>query len=354
MAQDSIFYLDPQPTQGPRNIAAWLATNGDQPPRKAALALSALLCIQAWNPPDPAPLQKAVQIAPLTLKYGDQPPIKGQLTRVERQLKRMAWEPPDPMPLQKRVQIAPLTLTYGDQPAPNRLRRFVAIVESQWETLPPIFQRASQTAAWNVPIVNVVQTPYGRPWLPTILQGWITDPQTAQKQLNIAPLTLTYGQQPPGVKPQAPLARPQWEIDWPSQGIKPTQISSVDNPPGVRPTIPFARAQWDIDWAAQSTPKRQIVSVDNPPPYVQPQQRQAETTWNAQTAQPNAAWNVPVVVVTANVPFSQTWLPITLQSWQPDSTQPRQLTQFQVVDNTSVVTVTALFWNRHRPGPTGR
>lgn len=172
MAQDAIFYPDPWPQQGPRKIAPLTLIYGDQPPRKAALALSALLCIQAWNPPDPAPQQRRLNIAPLTLTYGSKPPIQGALPAVDQQITRMAWET-IPQPTQKRVQIAPLTLVYGNQPPiqgpmpPAEL----AIVRGQWEVAWTA-QSEPPSAAWNVAAAAVARVPFARSWLPIVRSSW--------------------------------------------------------------------------------------------------------------------------------------------------------------------------------------
>lgn len=176
MAQDAIFYPDPWPQQGPRKIAPLTLIYGDQPPRKAALALSALLCIQAWNPPDPAPQQRRLNIAPLTLTYGSKPPIQGALPAVDQQITRMAWET-IPQPTQKRVQIAPLTLVYGNQPPiqgpmpPAEL----AIVRGQWEVA-WTSQSEAPSAAWNVAVVVNTPPPLQTGWMQTVLQSWAPAP----------------------------------------------------------------------------------------------------------------------------------------------------------------------------------
>jgi hypothetical protein len=219
MAQDWIFYPPPEPTQGPRKIAPLTIATGDQPPRKAALALSAALCIAAWNPPDPPPLQKKVQIAPLTLTYGQKPPNIGAATPQELLLYRMAWEPPanaaqtesnnagwnvpavvvpvvpyaqgwrntviqswlppDPAPLQKPVTAATQGLAIGDQP-PNvgaMTAPEFSVIRAAWEPGPNPAQSEAPNAAWNVPPPIVSQPiPFYQPWLPTVLLSWQPEP----------------------------------------------------------------------------------------------------------------------------------------------------------------------------------
>lgn len=195
MAQDGIFYLDPWPQQGPRKIAPLTLTYGQQPPRKAALAVSALLCIQAWNPPDPQPTQK-------------------------------------------RVQIAPLTLTYGQQPPPQTTGRLLASIRQQWETTWDA-QKAPPNAAWNFSPVVVTFVPYTPAWLQAVRLSWQGDQQPVQRSAVIASLTLVYGDQPPLVRQSPPPATLLPAATWDTQSAPKSAAWNI----AVQAFVPFNR-QW--------------------------------------------------------------------------------------------------------------
>lgn len=129
MPQDAIFYPDPWPQQRSRKIAPFTLVYGNEPPRKAALALTALVCINAWNPPDPQPTQKRVQIAPLTLRYGDQPP-------------------------------------------PRRFSQLLSVIQFHWEAGPNRAQVAAPNAGWNYAPTVTSFVPYTSSQNVTIWSQW--------------------------------------------------------------------------------------------------------------------------------------------------------------------------------------
>jgi hypothetical protein len=240
-----IFYNPPQPPTAsnagtPPEPHAPIGTQGSQPPRySTVLMLTAVLA--SW-PADLEPRlhQKNTQqnkIAPLTLTYGAQPTPQPPLSTVElAQIvgtwqqtwdaqtapKSAAWNiPPIVSTLVPRtpppaliwtawvepfvrpptpVAIAPLTLVYGDAP-PIRGTSPLQAQLAAWAD-PWIVQAGPKNAAWNVPpIVAAIIPANAFPY--QILRAWQDDPNRPPRLVTIAPLTLTYGSQPPV---QAPLS----------------------------------------------------------------------------------------------------------------------------------------------------
>ncbi len=130
------------------------------------------------------PRQKG-PIAPLTLTYGDQPPCLS-LSNFSAIL--ASWNPPDPQPVQARFNAitSPVVTFVPFTRAPM-----------QWPIDDPLPRRPVQIAPLALTYGD--QPPrYETSRLNSILASWIPpDPQPRQLPLTIAPLTLTYGQQPP-------------------------------------------------------------------------------------------------------------------------------------------------------------
>lgn len=229
----------------------------------------ALIGSAAWNIPAVAPAfvpfvrqgqpaalidwgaQKSTSIVPLTFTYGDQP--LSDAKRVARHLAWRAWDvlfvqPPQPIgtaawnvppiivsgvpftPLpgsilaswqidwraQSAGKIAPLTLVYGQQP-PSQGALIVPQITAILAPAPTWgAQSEPDNAHWNVPII-IAQVPFFRSPIPYAAIDW-----SAQRGSQVAPLTLTYGQQPPI-----------------NGSITPTELNQI------------LRA-WDVTWSAQS------------------------------------------------------------------------------------------------------
>lgn len=222
MAADWIYRPDPEPWQLPRKIAGLLATNGDQPPRKAALALTALLCIQTWNPPDPMPVQKRVQPAPLSLTYGQQPPIRRD-ARPQDNIINAQWV--QDWKAQSEPNSVIVRLASADQPP--RLKASIHPVIQAWQQ-DWTTQSEAPNAAWNVPAPVVSTfTPYSAEWLLIVLQAWRDDSIFRQPQYGIASFTpdATTAPVTPDF-PQSPAGRRTYRyknklIDLPADAIAP-------------------------------------------------------------------------------------------------------------------------------------
>lgn len=283
------------------------------------------------------PLQKAVQVAPLTLTYGQSPPRKAALA-LNAALCIAAWNPPDPMPLQKAVLVAPLTLTYGQQPP--RLPRTIqqSAIRAQWE-VDWNAQTQGKNAAWNVPAVAVPVVPFARPWQNTVAQSWLPpDPQTIKVITKVQPGS----DQPPVVgamtSPEFQTIRAAWEL---------LPNGAQSNPPNAAWNVSAVVVPFTQSWqntVAQSwlppdlQPKRATTTVQpgsDQPPVIGTKAttfQAIRAAWElppngAQSQAPNAAWNV----VTASVPFAQSWWSAVTQSWISADIQPQTLVKAAIL-----------------------
>lgn len=258
-----IFYNPPPPPTAnsagtPPEPHVPIGTQGMLPPRyTTALMLTAVLA--SWpldlEPRLAKPNAQRTTIAPLISTIA-QPPNVAAAARMAQLF--AAW-PPDlePRLSPQPVKIAPLTLTYGDLPAPRPALSVPVLAQTlaTWQETWGA-QSAAPNAGWNVPPTLIVLP---RVPLPTLLWTAWEPPYIAPPvPVRIAPLTLVYGQAP---SPQPPLSI-----------IELAQIV----------------ATWP-------------------------------TTWDAQTAPKNAAWNVPPlltllprVVLPANI-----WT-----AWEPPFVAP--------------------------------
>ena len=117
----------------------------------------------------------------------------------------------------------------------------------------------------------------------TIVGAWPTDLEPRlqypnNQQNKIAPLTLTYGQQPPRIFPVQPTTQlavlPQWQQDWSAQR-SPLSVAAQVVPPTV--FVPFTRLPWYLT-PGPDTPYDVVVvptgvTIQNgitPPPTQQP------------------------------------------------------------------------------------
>lgn len=237
-----------------RYVAPLTLVYGNQPPNVGPiLPIELNAIVRSWDPPQqqPPPLvTSAAWNAPVVVIPI---PVVGPTTPQDMAVVRSAWEPPAPYP----PQLVKLVQTTGDQLPSDAKRVARHIAWRAWDVpFVPVPQPIG-TAAWNVPAVVVTQVPFSRVPIVVVAQDW-----SAQRPAQIAPLTLTYGQNPPV-----------------NGAITPVELNAI-----VR--------GWDVVWGAQSQ-------------------------------SPSAAWNVPAVVVPL-VPFTSLPQSI-LRAWQSDAlpTQPR-------------------------------
>jgi hypothetical protein len=349
-----IFYNPPQPPTA--NNAGTLpephapiGTQGNAPPRySSALMLVAVLA--SWpadkEPRLQRPNDQQQKVVTLTLATGDQPPVVGTASRPVYRLIADQWplplEPRLSAPNSTRVPSAPLTLTYGNPPSPNpplNAQEFQAI--TAWTQPNWAAQSAPASAAWNVPplVASVPNIPFPYPLILAPPATW-----SAQASARIAPLTLTYGQQPPtvGTQVQADSAviGSAWAVDWPAQSAPKSTAWYV--PPIVSSTVapgPFPYSLILSSWPADLEPRlappnnRQTavatftLSTGQQPPVIGPMRpglvevvaNAWQQTWDAQTAPKNAAWNVPPVLVA--VPYAPVPRSIWV-AWEPVWTSP--------------------------------
>lgn len=250
---------DPLPTIPQRSyIAPLTLTYGNQPPVIGPVSLPDEYAIRGtWEPPPPLPtIPQRGYIVPLTLAYGQQPPRYATRQRWQTEESPQpqrpgtaAWnvvlitQPPfTPLPMtiiaawqleatarQQDRKIAPLTLVYGQQPQPWSTVELTDLVAA-WQPADPQPQPRVGTAAWNVPLI--VQPP--RSAFPfSVIGAWQDGPATAQPTKKIAPLTLTYGQQPPRY---SVVVVSELVASWIAQPPQPPELLSapiprVDNPP---------------------------------------------------------------------------------------------------------------------------
>lgn len=346
---------DPLPTiPNRRYIAPLTLPYGDNPP-PAPHVVNDKTILGYWEPPPPLPtIPQRNYVAPLTLTYGDQPPVVSSQRDIDIQssLLAMAWEPGPPLPaIPQRRFVAPLTLVYGDQPP---------VLNRQAILCQPVDYNQPQRSfvAPLIPAILTAQPAYTR--LPQwIIDAWQPTTMPVQKLVGIAPLTLTYGDQPPPYSTvvSGKVILGQWE---PSPAPLPTipQRSYIvaqtfiygDQPPRLArqfiptvdsfipqqqrsgiasliPTItvqpPFVRIpQWIIDAWKQSDglppQPKQIAPLtltygDQPPKL----RRQSSPAWDAVLPQQRQSRVIP------SSPFASSFVPFTiLPRWVLDSWQP--------------------------------
>lgn len=293
-----IFYSPPPPVVRsavtPPEPHAPIGTQGDQPPRyTSALMLVAVLA--SWpadlEPRLVKPNNQQQKIAPLTLAYGDQPtashlqattswpPTVAAWTQTwdaQSAPRSTAWNvvllpsviPRTPIPSliwnawadlpsppPRPIAIAPLTLSYGSQPIPRSSIAVVGLAQilgtwtQAWDS-----QTAPKGAAWTVPAIQILPPHVSLP--SAIWTAWETAFVGPSRVITIAPLTFTYGNQPPV---QPPLSRTNAGIivaAWPADleprlgrpNAERTRIAPLTFVYGSSPTPrgPLSSAQWRL------------------------------------------------------------------------------------------------------------
>lgn len=212
-------------------------------------------------------------------------------------------EPRLQRPNDQRVKIAPLTFTYGAQPPPiaplavAELTQIVSAWAVTWDA-----QTAPKNAAWNVPPI-VAFVPHTTP--PALIwSAWEPPFIRPQTLVSIAPLTLPSGNQPSPQPPLSTIELAQIVASW---------------PPDVGPSFPWTKPPSIIGTfptVTQPQPQAALSVLE----LAQTVGTWAQT-WDAQTAAPNAAWNVPPLPSTF-VP-SAGWQTAIWTAWlEPDVRRP--------------------------------
>lgn len=209
--------------------------------------------------------QESAQIRPLMARGGlvpkpsDQPPrysIQTLLSAI------FSWpldlEPRLQVPNNRQQTIAPLTLTYGDQPLPEgplsltELTQILSTWQIDWKA-----QTAPPNAGWNIPPLLSAFIPFTTP--PHLLwSAWEPAWIQPQQPIAVAPLLLTYGDQPPrtvGVSLANLLTLlSSWAVDWQAQKAMPSAAWNIS--PIVSPYTPFTPlprllwSAWEPAWIA--------------------------------------------------------------------------------------------------------
>lgn len=350
-------------------------TNPDQPPRIGAPIPAPIL--QSWQPPDPMPWQRPPSVAAI-LPTGTAPIPNSFYSPTEIVAIVGAWPidvgpvlprftPPSVVPSFPVVSQPPITrpiatptyagivsswaqdwgaqsapksipATQGTAPIPSgplSVTEVTSIVGAWAQDWPA--QKAAPNAGWNVPPVLIV-LPYAPPQR-HIWTAWEPPFVAPPKPVQIAPLTLVYGQQP---TPTAPLSVSEvstivssWPTSWDAQtgpkSLPSTQgTAPVPCGPLSVPEITNIVAAWPTAWDAQKAAPNASWNV--PPvlvvlPYVAPP-RLLWTAWEPAWVQPP----VPVAIAPLTLPtgqqpvpsafYSQTELAEVVGSWAPDAGQP--------------------------------
>ncbi len=345
-----IFYNPPPPPTAnnagtPPEPHVRIGTQGNQPPRRTTALMMAVV-LMSWpqdlEPRLARPNDQRQKIAPLTLTYGRQPPPSGPVTVLEYAQLVGSWPtdvgPLIPRPNDQRQKIAPLTLVYGSPPAPQpalsvlELRQLIAPWEQTWAAQAP-----PKSAAWNVPpILSVV--PY-RPLAGQILAAWEPPWIAPPIPVEIAPLTLTYGAQPP-----------------PQPALSIIELQAIV-------------ATWVQTWNAQTAPKNaawNVPPIPSPVAYA-PIPRSIWSAWEPPWIQPPR----PVSVVTLTLPTGMAppltraelsrQLAAAVAAWTPDAPAPPALlrsTVFAVLlaqpPNTELPALIWRAWEEPFVSPPGR
>lgn len=343
----------PMPTQKPLNVAPLTLVYGQQPPRiDPSPKVQARVVIASWPEAGEPRLQFKNQqperryIAPLTLTYGQQPPTAGPLSVQEMAIARSSWEPPFVFPQELEGIAAVCVPPVVNNPPPRTLDQ--SIVRQTWE---PAFQYPESepnSASWNVPVVAQSFLPanetawwIGAAWrepfgdiqfsgtfLPLTLSvdqppiiGELTtaimattrgswEPARAEppRPVAIAPLSLTYGQQPTAYARLQDAILRAWVLDWSAQSEGDTAawnvpIAIVNNPPPFAPQSHIVRMLWEPPFLYPESEANNagwnipaIVSPFTPFARLKHQLLAPAIWWPAQSASPNAAWNIGAAV----------------------------------------------------------
>lgn len=312
-----MFYHPPQP---PRASTAGtpplpdtpIPEQGAQPPRIATSLVVAMAVISSW-PPSLEPrlhAQNAQQtkIAPLTLATGDQPVAREPRRLTDAATSVLAWTLADP-PVQRRQTLLP----QGDQPPPHTLAQ--AQLWTSWSPTYSVKSAGRAGLSVNVPV----------PILAPILARQIWDAWSATWRAQTGPPCASWNV--PSIIPVQVQSRP---AGWLDQGIWQSvfaadvvevvdtfvvvPLSAVDQPPPQGPitaTELVVNAAWPRDWSAPqrltqaAQPSLTTPPVPSGPLTVTELSTLASAwvqTWPTQSADPNAAWNIPAVPILARTP----------------------------------------------------
>jgi hypothetical protein len=308
-----LYFNPPQVVQAA--VHAPIAAQGQQPPPFRPIAALMVATSLAWTTPPPVPVQGPRNLAPLTLIYGQQPP---RITTTPSAAIRSIWDAQPNWNAQRAQPVAALaSLIYGQQPPPSSAARFYAIALGA----PPVIwgsQSESENAGWNQTPIAVAQPAPNAALAAAIVAAWNVPGWQAQRAASVAPLTLTYGQQPPiyeGAEQIANLlALPA--ATWNAQTAPPNAgwnyIPAATNQPPPVSIAGFMAIRWAWPVDAWSTQRARWLAPltlsygQQPPAYSIATQASIRATWDAQpwvaqSETENAGWNF-TASVTANPP----------------------------------------------------
>jgi hypothetical protein len=226
----------------------------------------------------------------------------------------------NPPPVVQAAVHAPIA-AQGQQPPPYRPIAAVMVAASlAWTPAPAPAQEPSNVAPL-IPVATASPpTPISIALSQAIRATWDSQPSwSTQHAALIAPLTLTYGQQPPSYAGAAQitniLATPP--LTWSAQSASPNAgwnfiPPAVNQPPPVSIAGYMAiRSSWPVDaWNAQRAPWLAPLTLtygQQPPAYSIAAQAairatwDSQPTWTAQSDADNAGWNFTATVA-ANPP----------------------------------------------------
>lgn len=352
------FYNPHQPSQGPTNSTppiphATIPPQGDQPPRRqAATAMMMVAVLASWpadleprlQPPNNQRVQSAQNIPPppvvtvvpytrppyniyalndepyrvevvstyvQTPSNPDPPPRQSALSPQNVTITQVAWQPDPPTP-QRRLPSVVGVFPASSQPQPQSTLsalELVQIVNAWTQNYDP---QSAPKSAWNAPVL--ARVPYSPPPA-SIWRSWDSPDVRPPDPVRIAPLTLVYGDAP---APRSPLSvsgsvrtAGTWEQTWESQSapdnagwnVPPILISlpHIDlpksiwtswEPAWVQPPRPVSIAPLTLTYGTQPQPKAPLAL-----PTMMAAMASWQEAWSAQTAAPQASWNVPPILV---------------------------------------------------------
>jgi hypothetical protein len=304
--------LDWAAVPGP-GIVPFTLVYGQQPPTWAAPAIWWPALDWAWQGPGPTAAWNMPPVVSAFTSFGRAPVVGAVLDwTAQGPAPNAAWNvvaavvsvpPPlrrDPVwtavldwLAQTGQRVAPLALVYGQQPPT------LALPVAYWPPLDWPSWTAPPSAAWNVPVVVVSVVPVFRPPL-----AWVSLDWGAQAPGAVAPLTLPYGQLPPG---RAPSSVPWPALDWSPQPLAPT--AGWNLPPIVSVFVPGFRSPvfWvPLAWAAQEeAPVAPLTLIYGQAPPTRPPSTVPwpALDWLAQAGAANVGWKVSITLKTMAIAF---------------------------------------------------
>lgn len=250
------------PNERQQHIIPLTLAYGSQPTPTAPLTLQERQTVDAWPKEDWPAQRSKVSVIP-SLVFGDQPIPAAALTVQERQAVD-AW-PKEDWPAQRsKVSSIPATLVYGDQPIPGPLtapeRQIIDAQRESWDA-----QTRPKSLAWSQ---EVAPLPYpSAPYNQRILNTWQSEQTQLPRPVQIAPLTLTYGDLP---APSSSLSsQDRQTIDaWPQESWS-SQRSVLSTAawttiPSWQPFVPFQYRTVLSNWPSEEEQRPHIRNLTAP------------------------------------------------------------------------------------------